>query len=158
MGCDGVLVEYNGSGTNFYSHIPCGMWPEAIETVSVAVGISTHTSRVGCDVFTLGRCRAWENFYSHIPCGMWRQLPVSTLFCQTFLLTHPVWDVTRDIIDNQNNNANFYSHIPCGMWLLMGIHLTCIGYFYSHIPCGMWLQWSADFYSHIPCGMWRLCL
>ena len=55
--------------------------------------ISTHTSRVGCDLAAKQTATLLTYFYSHIPCGMW-----------------------RDIIDNQNNNANFYSHIPCGMW------------------------------------------
>ena len=54
-----------------------------------------------------------------------------------FLLTHPVWDVTRQ-----------------------GRRLACRLYFYSHIPCGMWHElirkiWNRyNFYSHIPCGMW----
>ena len=102
---------------HFYSHIPCGMWriPKLKHFVllrfllthpvwdvtnwsgdfNVETDISTHTSRVGCDVTssverTLGFlisthtsrvgcdrylyvCQSGgKNFYSHIPCGMWR--------------------------------------------------------------------------------------
>ena len=40
--------------------------------------ISTHTSRVGCDNRMDGYKYRYENFYSHIPCGMW--LPVLVIF------------------------------------------------------------------------------
>ena len=32
--------------------------------------ISTHTSRVGCDLYPLPNNAITGNFYSHIPCGM----------------------------------------------------------------------------------------
>ena len=32
--------------------------------------ISTHTSRVGCDLEEGKQVRYYEDFYSHIPCGM----------------------------------------------------------------------------------------
>ena len=41
-----VSLEENG---NFYSHIPCGMWPKPKEEPKKMIKISTHTSRVGCD-------------------------------------------------------------------------------------------------------------
>ena len=78
---------------NFYSHIPCGMWHCRsckrlwrldISTHTSRVGcdltitrqkslqqISTHTSRVGCDAFKGNGILSAVNFYSHIPCGMW---------------------------------------------------------------------------------------
>ena len=37
------------------------------KTLSV---ISTHTSRVGCDMLLGHLFRDWQDFYSHIPCGM----------------------------------------------------------------------------------------
>ena len=56
---------------HFYSHIPCGMWLLSVINQISQGNISTHTSRVGCD--------------NH-------SLPSSFNF--SFLLTHPVWDVT----------------------------------------------------------------
>ena len=80
---------------NFYSHIPCGMWPSSrifsiasptISTHTSRVGcdlhcqtcitcsyISTHTSRVGCDAIPYASSKVFCYFYSHIPCGMWQQ-------------------------------------------------------------------------------------
>ena len=56
--------------------------------------ISTHTSRVGCDESLFKPMICFLYFYSHIPCGMW-PLFLSTLSINnSFLLTHPVWDVT----------------------------------------------------------------
>ena len=102
--------------------------------------ISTHTSRVGCDI---AMCEIYEMmgyFYSHIPCGMWRKSFTSG------------W-----------RSVDFYSHIPCGMWLhFADFWAAQFLDFYSHIPCGMWprntRQWTdySHFYSHIPCGMWLL--
>ena len=126
-------------------------------------GISTHTSRVGCDGTSLVTYEAQMNFYSHIPCGMWRRNPDSTrIIIKLFLLTHPVWDVTQISCCEHKWYANFYSHIPCGMWLQrLRPTSTQTQNFYSHIPCGMWLADTVsndgdfNFYSHIPCGMWR---
>ena len=62
--------------------------------------ISTHTSRVGCDVNTYNVASICTvNFYSHIPCGMW--------------LIH------RRI---GKSHWHFYSHIPCGMWRWVYLH------------------------------------
>ena len=101
---------------NFYSHIPCGMWhllqtkscvpfsfllthpvwdvTRLLRPILPQTRISTHTSRVGCDLIcnVLIGC-AWH-FYSHIPCGMWRFNHVRLEVMIKFLLTHPVWDVT----------------------------------------------------------------
>ena len=56
--------------------------------------ISTHTSRVGCDA-GIGQALDYvTNFYSHIPCGMWPWLQGVKNPVKSFLLTHPVWDVT----------------------------------------------------------------
>ena len=77
----------------FYSHIPCGMWPTLARALVAMINISTHTSRVGCDVARFEYVVTFGNFYSHIPCGMW-------------LLIFP----------ERIKGMNFYSHIPCGMW------------------------------------------
>ena len=124
---------------NFYSHIPCGMWPEQKSVRMDGDSISTHTSRVGCDeipwvavtrilhFYSHIPCGMWPAlppvrqtvifyFYSHIPCGMWRFRAVAGYYEVQFLLTHPVWDVTDLFLQMSCSPAHFYSHIPCGMW------------------------------------------
>ena len=107
-------------GYNFYSHIPCGMWPfiglilltpclisthtsrvgcDIVGTYAINTGIiSTHTSRVGCDEAYMIRIHEIYHFYSHIPCGMWLFVLSLAVFSSKFLLTHPVWDVTNLLI------------------------------------------------------------
>ena len=125
--------------------------------------ISTHTSRVGCDPAVLSIQAVLCYFYSHIPCGMWPILLCAVLFDIPFLLTHPVWDVTRRS-RNFYGVSHFYSHIPCGMWRGTARRQFFTKNFYSHIPCGMWQQSNPDeriwvhFYSHIPCGMWLMLI
>ena len=59
---------------NFYSHIPCGMWRRWHLKYAVPL-----------------------YFYSHIPCGMWRTTKRMIGKASTFLLTHPLWDVTLQV-------------------------------------------------------------
>ena len=121
---------------NFYSHIPCGMWPSNL-WASHFVLISTHTSRVGCDnsCLSLNAIDGISTHTSRVGCDPLRRL-------------------------NLQSHTYFYSHIPCGMWRISGRVLIALLNFYSHIPCGMWLTHSCiittytNFYSHIPCGMW----
>ena len=94
VGCDGYRAEVWSWKYHFYSHIPCGMWLSFPTWTAVQERISTHTSRVGCDVATE------RQMYTNLK----------------FLLTHPVWDVTRTILGIFRPIRNFYSHIPCGMW------------------------------------------
>ena len=126
--------------------------------------ISTHTSRVGCDVLLQQERNGYLYFYSHIPCGMWL-IPIEVLIdVDKFLLTHPVWDVTGWLASQADMLAgHFYSHIPCGMWPIVPMfgnkrHIFLLTHpvwdvtfikfhestgaynFYSHIPCGMWLN------------------
>ena len=100
----------------FYSHIPCGMWRCFRNSFHAAACISTHTSRVGCDQVASANSRQKQNFYSHIPCGMWRLQQDEKTQQRKFLLTHPVWDVTRSLVGVTRGDMHFYSHIPCGMW------------------------------------------
>ena len=72
VGCDVNDVSCVVCVVNFYSHIPCGMWPEQDKKASYNA----------------------KDFYSHIPCGMWRRLENGIAVNIVFLLTHPVWDVT----------------------------------------------------------------
>ena len=84
------------SSYNFYSHIPCGMWPVLTPFSLIAPMISTHTSRVGCDAIpSTFLSLSMLNFYSHIPCGMWLIIITWYILFKSFLLTHPVWDVTH---------------------------------------------------------------
>ena len=56
--------------------------------------ISTHTSRVGCDLdaLTAQRIEAISTHTSRVGCdGNLRGIRITYI---TFLLTHPVWDVT----------------------------------------------------------------
>ena len=159
------------------------MWHKDGVEHEVKKEISTHTSRVGCDLKKLEKLSVIINFYSHIPCGMWLLCHYAIFTCLLFLLTHPVWDVTRFnhvrlkvmVISTHTSRVgcddlpvlmmagqeNFYSHIPCGMWPNHPFRSSPISSdFYSHIPCGMWRDWQCNhglrrhFYSHIPCGMW----
>ena len=107
------------------------------------------------------------NFYSHIPCGMWptTELCFSTFF--SFLLTHPVWDVTRIVCTGSPVIPSFLLTHP--VWdvttVLYRSNVT-IMHFYSHIPCGMWRKchrrhWSLFFISthtsRVGCDIIRLC-
>ena len=52
VGCDDFYPLHLHPSFHFYSHIPCGMWHEAIQKIVNKLLISTHTSRVGCDLTT----------------------------------------------------------------------------------------------------------
>ena len=99
---------------NFYSHIPCGMWPSNL-WASHFVLISIHTSRVGCDnsCLSLNAIDGISTHTSRVGCDPLRRL-------------------------NLQSHTYFYSHIPCGMWRISGRVLIALLNFYSHIPCGMW--------------------
>ena len=123
--------------------------------------ISTHTSRVGCDLKLIASCASLENFYSHIPCGMWRGFSGITERNIEFLLTHPVWDVTLKVHEHiaRTEISTHTSRVGC----------DCGQLYYSKILLQFLLThpvWDVtnanfvnelnlyNFYSHIPCGMW----
>ena len=106
------------SPSNFYSHIPCGMWHEYGISATPRIIISTHTSRVGCD---------------------YDPKDLDTKRNQ-FLLTHPVWDVTiyaSDVVQ-QAVISTHTSRVGCDEYVER--YNKLIENFYSHIPCGMWLS------------------
>ena len=192
--------------TYFYSHIPCGMWliqllnlhifcifllTHPVWDVTMAFmcssstrNISTHTSRVGCDLFSvsLSALSAISTHTSRVGCDadliarpalVCISTHTSRVGCDKGAATIAIclWISThtsRVGCDNARHFVlhplcNFYSHIPCGMWQHLAISCTISSHFYSHIPCGMWLLLTFDraygiihFYSHIPCGMWPL--
>ena len=76
--------------------------------------ISTHTSRVGCDL------NSWYLLQHHIISTHTSRVGCDKILEDagvevTFLLTHPVWDVTLFPKWKQPIIFYFYSHIPCGM-------------------------------------------
>ena len=158
-GC-AVIVMY--CHKNFYSHIPCGMWP--CSSVSVML---------------------FKNFYSHIPCGMW----LTTIFAPSslviFLLTHPVWDVTWwwQFFHWFFKISTHTSRVGCDKMSLTRVKCHGISTHTSRVGCDeFWVTleikpfifllthpvWDVTehevkkeepyhyFYSHIPCGMWPL--
>ena len=139
MGCDLCPHPTSGRTVYFYSHIPCGMWR------------GTSPSKMSDN-----------DFYSHIPCGMWQNLPRFSVHHRQFLLTHPVWDVTKTNVPTDIMYKNFYSHIPCGMWRKVPWRAIWEDYISTHtsrVGCDAFylnvLFALMYFYSHIPCGMWR---
>ena len=116
VGCDSEDVILNTAEINFYSHIPCGMWPYSANffilfhqfllthpvwdvtsyylKLEYLLQISTHTSRVGCDGIDM--------------------INNSILYISTHTSRVGCDDVSDVFI---TFGFNFYSHIPCGMWL-----------------------------------------
>ena len=172
---------------NFYSHIPCGMWPATMGTTVDKIGfllthpvwdvtamlffmmvldvISTHTSRVGCDSFSIISSSISNHFYSHIPCGMWLQCSRYRFKLAQFLLTHPVWDVTELI----SPWAIFWIFLlthpvwdvtvqACPKGILPRVFLLThpVWDVTQKVLCTICFQ--RNFYSHIPCGMWPFLL
>ena len=144
VGCDCGKSVNSHPRKNFYSHIPCGMWPIGVgfliflgafllthpvwdvttlrTDTSCSGAISTHTSRVGCD-FRLGVERNGDmkisTHTSRVGCDYYAFLDGITVL-------------------------NFYSHIPCGMWPSSSTSKIGGAFnFYSHIPCGMWRRKTA---------------
>ena len=153
------LAKSKTTKIHFYSHIPCGMWQycdlhiksfreflltHPVWDVTMAFmcssstrNISTHTSRVGCDVLFALLKFVWQisthtsrvgcdshlalsvslvsDFYSHIPCGMWLYHHNKCNGIFEFLLTHPVWDVTLYPInwETYQNISTHTSRVGC---------------------------------------------
>ena len=139
VGCDGQQQTLRQHVNNFYSHIPCGMWPNAAQN---GIPVNNH-------------------FYSHIPCGMWPRFSSSLSISSTFLLTHPVWDVTwdRNCVKDDIVISTHTSRVGCDQ---QNCWVTChckISTHTSRVGCDSNFLRSyraaLDFYSHIPCGMWQ---
>ena len=70
VGCDWKVSTDTGRHSDFYSHIPCGMWLRNPVQLSSFHHFYSH---IPCGMW-LGRkllINPTTNFYSHIPCGMW---------------------------------------------------------------------------------------
>ena len=97
VGCDINKMFEKGRITDFYSHIPCGMWrAERGQAGGIWGFLLTHP--------------VWDVTQKILP-------PRRVL---KFLLTHPVWDVTPSNAYGLGRGRHFYSHIPCGMWHHLG--------------------------------------
>ena len=115
VGCDTNRSRPNTNKRDFYSHIPCGMWPRMSAMSSFILPFLLTHPVWDVTPFLYIISINPINFYSHIPCGMWL---LGSLFYANdylFLLTHPVWDVTAAGQSFRRLLLNFYSHIPCGM-------------------------------------------
>ena len=94
VGCDGVLPLHSWAESKFLLTHPLWDVTNNLGAVLAPLAISTHTSLVGCDSKRDKFSNLVCNFYSHIPCGMWLSHGFGRLGTQSFLLTHPLWDVT----------------------------------------------------------------
>ena len=97
VGCDFCQSCWFISKSDFYSHIPCGMWQSPLNLLPPSHDFYSH---IPCGMWQTFYTRiiCISNFYSHIPCGMWRAAFSQLLRRFAFLLTHPVWDVTWSLL------------------------------------------------------------
>ena len=101
---------------NFYSHIPCGMWPSTASEILSKAQISTHTSRVGCD-----KKDRYSSEINRISTHTSRVGCDSIQCYQNTILQIISTHTSRVGCDKKRMEkavlyCNFYSHIPCGMW------------------------------------------
>ena len=72
---------------------------DGVPSISVSwYKISTHTSRVGCDAESNQIAAAYINISTHtsrVGCDTFSKMETADYIL--FLLTHPVWDVTKYI-------------------------------------------------------------
>ena len=140
-----VPLVFPNITADFYSHIPCGMWLALLDACKRDTKISTHTSRVGCDLSLRGLMTNRNLFLLTHP--VW-DVTADTLAMRRriqFLLTHPVWDVTEHsaTVTGLKNISTHTSRVGCDN-TAANVVVNLID-FYSHIPCGMW-----------PCRPWSL--
>ena len=157
---------------------------EASQAVSYLNEISTHTSRVGCDIslhisssiyvyfYSHIPCGMWQQhgdnhqtgyiyFYSHIPCGMWPYHIQQISATQTFLLTHPVWDVTElaGIDDEPQFISTHTSRVGCDEFLQDCILMDKISTHTSRVGCDLTLPllvlwaWISTHTSRVGCDI-----
>ena len=143
----------------FYSHIPCGMWRIFCITIICCNqfllthpvwdvtgwrvqqvqrhNISTHTSRVGCDVHSSNNSSSIDisTHTSRVGCDFLSRCCCSTLCL--FLLTHPVWDVTttqnkRSIIGVISTHT---SRVGCDSYAFVLLCFIVISTHTSRVGC-----------------------
>ena len=123
--------------------------------------ISTHTSRVGCDELVTAICLSKWRISTHtsrVGCDV-GDARCSVLRCR-FLLTHPVWDVTRDwsSLELQHSISTHTSRVGCDGYCFYRRNELGISTHTSRVGCDFGNIYARcntfHFYSHIPCGMW----
>ena len=75
-----------------------------------AIQISTHTSRVGCDGEELDRLEQTYKFLLTHPVWDVTKMAERSGFFNAFLLTHPVWDVTVSTVAEQGKRIAISTH------------------------------------------------
>ena len=115
VGCDTIPIYHIYQSNQFLLTHPVWDVTSRLPLLRQRLLISTHTSRVGCDLDNreLMFYNIISTHTSRVGCdhvnGFFKQRIV------IFLLTHPVWDVTKFQNFLDRIAYNFYSHIPCGM-------------------------------------------
>ena len=138
VGCDNPSMVIDISVINFYSHIPCGMWHYTYYVMILGMSISTHTSRVGCDSRNAFSCSNIMQFLLTHPVWDVTKIGLMSLTVDRFLLTHPVWDVTGHFQWRFTMEQFLLTHPVWDVTWQAEISKHLLSYFYSHIPCGMW--------------------
>ena len=70
MGCDALGRRVGLALRQFLLTHPVWDVTLALNQLIILIQISTHTSRVGCDLQFADLETVIQDFYSHIPCGM----------------------------------------------------------------------------------------
>ena len=103
VGCDAINVV-NLSHTIISTHTSRVGCDDASEPVTFCSAISTHTSRVGCDSIPLCLHSSGTFLLTH-PVWDVTITGLNGLTFILFLLTHPVWDVTRSYLHCRNRSC-----------------------------------------------------
>ena len=161
VGCDAKTRKTVSRCIYFYSHIPCVMWQGVWRCMGVRQCISTHTSRVGCDGAKSLKAAKTFRISTHTSrVGCDKVSGDARVSDNAFLLTHPVWDVTRSLRQTTKSVRFLLTH-PVWDVTAVGTPETLRNWFLLTHP--VWdVTHSGDaqenteenFYSHIPCGMW----
>ena len=138
MGCDLYLFNLITIKRIFLLTHP--VWDVTVSSFMsfILSGISTHTSRVGCDKQNLatGRQVKISTHTSRVGCDS--SLDNVSSSSSSFLLTHPVWDVTYVVAPHDSCTiiSTHTSRVGCD-YISLILYAPTPYYFYSHIPCGM---------------------
>ena len=149
MGCDWFSPGRYRNGKFLLTHPVWDVTDSYLSTVSRG-RISTHTSRVGCDVFFLRYTGIREKFLLTHPVWDVTAKFVMIVTPVAFLLTHPVWDVTTRAWRTHESHRFLLTHPVWDVTVLLLRLLALRKNFYSHIPCGMWPLYIVYFNHIIP--------
>ena len=91
---------------------------------------------------------------------MWLRQYLCSLQYFSFLLTHPVWDVTQNVchVFFYTSISTHTSRVGCDSRMQLGFSCIFISTHTSRVGCdrsdNTVQLFGKNFYSHIPCGMW----